>query len=251
MRDKTKVLIVDDEKLLCEAMTDILEFKGYEIDSVNSGLDAITSVKNNFFDVILMDIKMPVMNGVQAFTKIKQISPQTVVIMMTAYSVEDLINDALNNGAFSCLNKPIDIDEVVEQIELATGGILILITDDEAGTREKFLDRLEVEGYKVTAATTGEEAIEIAKENSQNILFLDTKLPDLNSLEVYLNVKEVNPHIVAVIITVHEDDIKDWINNGYEENFYTRLTKPLNIDNCLNLIKEISQKNIEKRINYD
>ena len=67
MRDKTKVLIVDDEKLLCEAMTDILEFKGYEIDSAYSGHDAIARVKDKFFDVILMDIKMPEMNGVEAF----------------------------------------------------------------------------------------------------------------------------------------------------------------------------------------
>jgi len=246
VRDKTKVLIVDDEKLLCEAMTDILEFKGYEIDSVNSGYDAIARVKDKFFDVILMDIKMPEMNGVEAFNKIKIISPQTVVILMTAYSLEDLINDALRNGVFGCMNKPIDIDEVVEQIELATGGILILISDDDAGTRDIFKDKLEAEGYKVSAASTGEEAITIAKENSQNILFLDMKLPALNGLEVYLKIKELNPYVVVVIITASEEDMKEWINKGFEDNLYTCLTKPLDIDKCLKLIKDIS-KNINSR----
>jgi DNA-binding NtrC family response regulator len=239
LRGKTKVLIVDDEKLLCEAMTDILEFKGYEIDSVNSGYDAIARVKDKFFDVILMDIKMPEMNGVEAFNKIKIISPKTVVILMTAYSLEDLINDALRNGVFGCMNKPIDIDEVVEQIELATGGILILLTDDDAGTREIFKDRLEAEGYKVSAASTGEEAIKIAKKNFQNILFLDMKLPARNGLEVYLSIKEINPHIVVVIITANEEDMKEWINKDFEDNLYACLTKPLDIDKCLKLIEEI------------
>ena len=247
MRDKTKVLIVDDEELLCEAMTDILEFKGYEIDSVYSGRDAIARVKDKFFDVILMDIKMPEMNGVEAFNKIKIISPKTVVILMTAYSLEDLINDALSNGVFGCMDKPIDIDEVVEQIELATGGILILITDDDAGTREIFKDRLEAEGYKVSAASTGEEAIKIAKENSQNILFLDMKIPAMNGLEVYLRIKELNPSIVVVIITANEEDMKEWINKGFEDNLYACLTKPLDIDKCLKLIKDIS-KNINNRV---
>ena len=246
MKEKTKVLIVDDEKLLCEAMTDILEFKGYEIDSVNSGHDAIARVKDKFFDVILMDIKMPEMNGVEAFNKIKEISPETVVIMMTAYSLENLINDALRNGAFGCLNKPIDIDEVVGQIELATGGILVLITDDDAGTREIFKDRLEAEGYKVSAVSTGEGAIEIAKENSHSILFLDIKLTTRNGLEVYSSIKEINPDIVVVVITANEEDIEEWINNGYEDNVYACITKPLDIDKCLKLIKKISKKTNER-----
>jgi two-component system response regulator HydG len=241
LKEKTKVLIVDDEELFCECMTDILEVKGYDTDSVNSGHDAITKVKDKFFDVILMDIKMPEMNGVEAFNQIKEISPKTVVIMMTAYSLENLISDALRNGAFSCLNKPVDIDEVVGQIELATRGILMLIMDDDVGTREKFKNGLEAEGYKVSAASTAEEAIEIAKGNTHNILFLDINIATVNSLDVYLSIKEIDPHIVIVMIIDNEKDMKEWTNKSFIENSNAFLTKPLDMNKCIKLIKKISR----------
>src|SRR3990167_2518865 len=95
-----KILIVDDSKEFCTSLADILEAKGYEVESENSGEAAIAKVKEKSFDVILMDIKMPVMNGVEAFKKIKKISPRTAVIMVTAYSLENLINEALREGAF-------------------------------------------------------------------------------------------------------------------------------------------------------
>lgn len=239
----TKVLIVDDEKAFCESMTDILDTKGYEVESENSGEAAITKVKEKFFDVVLMDIKMPVMTGVEAFKQIKEISPKTAVIMMTAFSVEDLIKEALKEGAFGCLRKPLDIDKLVEQIELAKEkGMLILITDDDPNTRETFKDTLEAKGYKISTAATGEEAIELVKERPHDILFIDMKLPVLNGLETYLAIKKIKPNIVAVIITAYGEEMKDLLEEAVKNSCYTCLTKPIDMDNVLKLIEEISKK---------
>ncbi len=240
---KTKILIVDDEKDFCESMTDILEAKGYEVESENSGLAAIAKVKGKFFHVILMDIKMPVMNGLQTFKQIKKISPKTTVIMMTAFSVENLIKESLQNGAFGCLHKPLDIDKLVEQIELAEEkGKLILITDDDPNIRETFKDVLEAKGYEVSVATTGEEAIELVKMRPQDILFLDMKLPTLNGLEVYLAIKEISPKATAVIITGYYEKMKNLIEEALKNNAYTCFTKPLDMDKVLEVIEKISKK---------
>lgn len=239
----TKVLIVDDEKAFCESMTDILDTKGYEVESENSGEAAITKVKEKFFDVVLMDIKMPVMTGVEAFKQIKEISPKTAVIMMTAFSVEDLIKEALKEGAFGCLRKPLDIDKLVEQIELAKEkGMFILITDDDPNTRETFKDTLEAKGYKISTAATGEEAIELVKERSHDILFIDMKLPVLNGLETYLAIKKINPNIVAVIITAYDEEMKDLVEEAIKNSCYACFTKPIDMDNVLKLIEEVSKK---------
>ena len=239
----TKVLIVDDEKAFCESMTDILDTKGYEVESENSGDAAITKVKEKFFDVVLMDIKMPVMTGVEAFKQIKEIRPKTAVIMMTAFSVEDLIKEALKEGAFGCLRKPLDIDKLVEQIELAKEkGMLILITDDDPNTRETFKDTLEAKGYKISTAATGKEAIELVKERLQDILFIDMKLPVLNGLETYLAIKKIRPNIVAVVITAYGEEMKDLIEEAVNSSCYTCLTKPIDMDNVLKLIEEVSKK---------
>lgn len=239
----TKILVVDDDKEFCTSMADILEVKGYEVESENSGAQAIAKVKEKSFDVILMDIKMPVMNGVEAFKQIKKISPKTAVIMVTAYSVEDLIKEALREGAFGVLRKPLDIDKLIEQIELAKErGMLILITDDDPATRETFKDVLEAKGYKVSTAATGEEAIEQSRERPDDILFIDMKLPALNGLETYLAIKEINPRAIAVIITGYYEGMKDLVDKALEKGAYTYLTKPLDMNKVLELIEKISKK---------
>ena len=225
------------------SMTDILEAKGYEVESGNSGEEAIAKVKEKSFDVILMDIKMPTMNGVEAFKQIKKISPRTAVIMITAYSLEDLIKEALREGAFGVLQKPLDIDKLIEQIGLAKEkGMLILVTDDDPNTRETFKDVLEAKGYKVSTATTGEEAIEQSRERPSDILFMDMKLSALNGLEAYLAIKEINPRVIAVIITGYYEGMKDLVDKALEKGAYTFLKKPLDMDKVLGLIEEISKK---------
>ena len=239
----TKILIVDDDKEFCASMADILEAKGYEIESENSGEAAIAKIKEKSFDVILMDIKMPAMNGVEAFKQIKKISPKTAVIMITAYSLENLIKEALQEGAFGVLRKPLDIDKLIEQIGLAKEkGMLILVTDDDLNTRETFKDALEAKGYKVSTAATGEEAIEQSKERPSDILFMDMKLSALNGLETYLAIKEINPKIIAVIITGYYEETKDLVDKALEKGVYTFLQKPLDMDKVLGLIEEISKK---------
>ena len=248
----TNILIVDDDKEFCTSMADILEAKGYAIDSENSGEAAIAKVSakggsasggKEFYDVVLMDIKMPVMNGVEAFKQIKRISPKTAVIMITAYSLEDLIKEALQEGVFGVLRKPLDIDKLIEQIELARErGMLILVTDDDLNTRETFKDVLEAKGYKVFTAATGEEAMERSRERPSDILFIDMKLSTLNGLEVYLAIKEINPRVIAVIITGYYEETKDLIDKALEKGVYTFLQKPLDMDKVLALIEKISKK---------
>lgn len=136
MGEKTRVLIVDDDISFASGLLDILNEMGYDAITVNSGEEALEKVKEVSFDVILMDIKMPVMNGVETYKRIKKISPQTVVIMMTAYSVEDLIKDALKEGAYGVVYKPLDIEKVIKMIEIAKkDGALVMVVDDDPNTK--------------------------------------------------------------------------------------------------------------------
>ena len=132
MSEKLSILVVDDNKEFCQNMTDILELKGYEVVSAYDGFKALETVKHNGFGLVLMDIKMPVMDGVQTFKKVKEIAPDTSVIMVTAFAVEDLIKAALREGAFGALQKPVDFDKLLQLIERATpNGELILVVDDD------------------------------------------------------------------------------------------------------------------------
>lgn len=83
------------------------------------GLEAIKKVHNKFFDIIFMDIKMPQKNGVEAYKKIKKISPGSLVFIMTAHAVEELIQEALEEGVCGILYKPLEIEKTLTLIEEA------------------------------------------------------------------------------------------------------------------------------------
>src|SRR3989339_1645905 len=117
MSKDVNILIVDDQVNMLETFTDILRDKGYKVTTAEDGYTAIDKVKKQSFDVIFMDIKMPGINGVQTFREIKKINPKTAVIMMTAYSVEGLVKEAIEEGAYTVIYKPFEIERVVETIE--------------------------------------------------------------------------------------------------------------------------------------
>lgn len=114
---KTNVLIVDDLRSIRLTLGGILEDEGHNVVIVGDGYQAIEAVKKTHFDVIFMDIKMPGIDGVQTFMEVKKIDSRAVVIMMTGYSVEDLVKRAVSEGAYTCLHKPFDIAKVIALVE--------------------------------------------------------------------------------------------------------------------------------------
>ena len=112
-----KILIVDDEHDLAEMIRYILEFKGHEAKSVLNGYKAIEEIKTTHYDLVLMDIRMPGINGVEAFLKIKEIDPSIKVIMMTGFSVDTLIKEAIRQGASGCINKPFGPEKLIAAID--------------------------------------------------------------------------------------------------------------------------------------
>ena len=116
---KSKILVVDDEqshRLMLEA---VLSAEGYEIHQADDGLGAIAAVEEQFYDLILMDIRMGTMGGLEAQAKIKAISPDIPIIIMTAYASVNTAVDALKSGAADYLTKPLDIDELKIAIKKA------------------------------------------------------------------------------------------------------------------------------------
>ncbi len=117
MGEKASVMIVDDDSSLSRTMSLVLARKGYAVQAAHDGLEAIEKVKQMAIDVIFMDVKMPGMDGVEAYKVIKGISPGISVTMMTAYAVDDLLEEAMREGAHGFMYKPLDMDKVICLIE--------------------------------------------------------------------------------------------------------------------------------------
>lgn len=239
MDDKASILIVDDDVGMCETLSDIMEDKGYRTVIALDGHEAIQTVKESAFDVILMDIKMPGINGVETFKQIKRIHPETAVVMMTAYAVEGLIREALREGAYGVLYKPLDIEKMISVIESVKVEGLILLVDDDPNTYVTFKDILEAKGYQAMTALSGEEAIEMARKNKYDIIFIEMKLPTINGLETYLVIREMHPQVVAVMMTAYRREMGELVEEALRKDAYTCLYKPLDVEEVIKLVDEI------------
>ncbi|MCX6353471.1 MAG: response regulator [Candidatus Aureabacteria bacterium] len=239
---KTRVLIVDDEVSFAESLSDLLEQEGYKTVVVHSGEEALGKIKKTTFDIILLDVKLPAMNGVETYKKINKIVPQARVIMMTAYSVEYLIRDALKEGAYGVVYKPFDVEKFLSMVEAARKNDWpVMVVDDDLHVRECFKDVLESRGYNVSLAKDGREALQIAKERRHDVAFIDMKLPLLNGLETYLAIKEHNPKITVVLMTGYREEMGDLVQQALDQSAYTCLYKPFDPREALVLIEEISK----------
>jgi len=119
MHKGATVLIVDDNVGLRKTMAFLLSRKAYAVTTASDGPEALERVKERPFDAIFLDIRMPLMDGVETYRRIKKIRPEAVVMMMSAYAMEDLVQEALEEGAYGILYKPLDIERVVTIIEEA------------------------------------------------------------------------------------------------------------------------------------
>jgi DNA-binding NtrC family response regulator len=115
----SRVLLVDDETIFTRNMSKLLMFRGYTVTAVNSGDAAIRELEQNHFDVVVLDLKMPGMDGITTLKEIQKLGLFTETLILTGHGSIDSALEAMKLGAYDYLTKPCEIDELVAKIEAA------------------------------------------------------------------------------------------------------------------------------------
>ena len=113
-KDFTDAALCDDANF-CNSLKDILENVNYKVKVAHSGIQALELTHTNNFDIIFIDIKIPILNGLEIYRKIREIKPNVTAIMMTGYRQEtsELIQEAMNSSVYTCLFKPVDPELII------------------------------------------------------------------------------------------------------------------------------------------
>ncbi len=241
MEDKKhyKILIADDEPNMRLTLQDIMEDEGYEVFTASTGEQAIDMCRSNEFDMVLMDVRMPGLSGVDAFREIRRYREGIKVILMSAYTVDDLKYAALDDGAIAFLPKPLDMQKTIQLINDARE-TAILVVEDDVSVSQPLVEKLKAEGYKVTSTRSPHDALELVEQIKFDLIFVDVNLPSMNGLELYLAIKKITPSSVAIMMTGLEDEFISIAKQAVSKNAYTFLRKPLDIDHTLSLIERVS-----------
>ena len=242
MNDKPTILVVDDNQDLLNTFAMILKRRGFSVQTAEDGVAAIDKFKHQNFDVTLMDIVMPEMNGVDASRKIKEINPEAPIILMTAYSDEDLLQTAREEGVRQIIHKPIRIDQLIQIITEAADDQPILIVDDDTDICDTLTKILKTQGYDVMTANSGEQAITLTQNKACQMAFIDVKLPNIDGLETLLRLKEINPDLTVIMMTGFRNEVKDALDKAQESSAITCLYKPFDPAEAAELVKRVARK---------
>ena len=232
-----RVLIVDDDRDHAESVADILEMRGYAVALAASGEQGVGLFRASDYHVVLMDVKLPGMNGVETFAEFKRIRPSARVLMMTGFSVEELVAEAVGNGALGVLQKPFAVSELLETLERVKPRGMVLVADDDPDFADSIEPILQRHGYVVEIARNGQEALEKASAPGVTCLVLDLRMPLLTGLEVYLKLKEAGAPVPTIFVTGYVDEHQDALRevSGFGQGL---LVKPFDPAHLLRALDE-------------
>jgi len=125
-----KVLLVDDEEEFVETLAERMRNRGMEVATSNSGGDALDLIDNEPYDVVVLDLQMPGMDGIEALARIKKRQPDIQVVLLTGHATVEKGVEAMKRGALEFLEKPIDLSKLAEVIHKAKAQKMILVEQD-------------------------------------------------------------------------------------------------------------------------
>ncbi len=233
-----RVLVVDDDEDVVTSLRDILVAVGYQVDTACSGAEALERVREHRPGCVLMDIKMPGMNGVEAYREIKRWSPESFVIFMTAYSTSSLVGEARREGAIEVFAKPFDLQRVLRLIEETAATTPLLVVDDDSDFCRSLREALSAQAFDVHVAHSVDQAILLFRKEPRRVVILDMKLDGQTGLDALLVIKELNPRALVILMTAFME-LREDVERGLEMDAVGFLMKPFEVEELVRTIRRV------------
>ncbi|QJT09712.1 response regulator [Oceanidesulfovibrio marinus] len=120
--EKVRILILDDEPIVCKRLKPAFQKAGYDVETLNDSASAMARIEEAHFDVVITDLKMEGVDGMRFLTRIKEISPDTGVIVITGFATLDTAKESFRKGAFDFLAKPFKLSEILDAVKRVEAG---------------------------------------------------------------------------------------------------------------------------------
>ena len=245
---KIKLLMVDDEEEFLISSTQALSRRGIEVAMALNGAMALNMLRELEFDVVVLDVKMPGLDGVEVFRRMQKEQPGLPVILLTGHGSIPQAFETSRDGVYDYVTKPCDMDTLLKVIQeaaaqaksqadiasrtdatLISGGLIrVLIVDDEPDLLESLKNVLQRRKMEVAIVQNGEEALKFLKESIIEVVVLDVKMPGMDGVEVLQRMKEEFPNIEVILLTGHPT--VESALTGMKHGAFDYVVKPPDVD---------------------
>jgi DNA-binding NtrC family response regulator len=240
-----KILVVDDDRRIVKTTCDILKIKGHEPIAVYTGEEGVEQVRIERPDCVLMDLKMPGINGVEAMKRMQEIEPDLPIILVSAYATDELLAEAKRAGAYAVLSKPLNFPMILAFLSLLRKEESILVVDDDPNFCKTLKDLLTLRGFRVETESEPRNVMARLDKDYKLAIVLDLKLGAINGTEILKEVRAKYPTKPVVLVTGYRQEMGDSIEKGRRIGAYTCLYKPFEMDDLFKLIEEIRVKKLQ------
>lgn len=235
-----KIFVVEDDMDFAEGLADTLELEGHEVEIAKSGEEAIARFQEEDFDMAFMDVKLPGKNGVESFLEIRALKPEARVMMMTGYSLPQLLDEAMDGGALGVLKKPFDLGLAIDFVSCVGKGSRVLLVEDDADYGTLVKEMLEKNGHWVKHCTNGPDAIQKCRDGDIDVVFLDLRLNGVTGLEVFREIRAVDENVSIIVVTAFADEELKAIAEMKSMALTDVISKPVNPDKLLDCINDLT-----------
>ena len=237
----SRILVVDDEPDIRANLKDILADMGYDVDTAANGDDALALVSGKAYDVALLDLKMPGMDGLELYRRIKKIHSATIVIIVTAYTGGDTARAAMAAGAWEIISKPLDFSQLLPLIEKALAQPTIILVDDDADLCDNLWSILHDRRYRVGVAHDIAQAEALINERDFNVALIDLKLPGGSGSDLLKTIKARRPDARSILITGHRFEVDGAVGAALQKGADAVCYKPLDMDTLLSKVRDLTR----------
>ncbi|HEY4994729.1 MAG TPA: response regulator [Aestuariivirga sp.] len=236
MMKKLDILVVDDDRDNANSMGELFELEGHRVHVVYSGEEAIAAYHQANYDVSFLDVMMPGMNGVESFLAIRKLRPNANVFMMSGYSVEDLLKQAVDKGALGLLTKPVPPEAVLEMVQsVGPNGLVVAQGQGPAFTRA-LCSGLEMSGAKFEVIPA---ARNLDQANMGNVMIMDSREKLIDSVCHYSRLRKIHEMPATVILA--QPSIGRFDSEGLDDVIVTGiLNKPFDPERLIGKLNQIA-----------
>ncbi len=221
---KPTLLIVDDDEVMQHTLSDVLRKKGYETFSVSTGNEALSIIRKNIIDLVLLDMRLPDVDGIEVLKKIKEIDTEILVIMMTAYSDVQTAVSAMKSGAYHYINKPFELEELKLLIEkgLETKSLINEVRRLHRQQKEEFQNS-HIHGVSPQIQYVRELIGMISKTHKTSVLIQGESGTgkELAANAIHYNSKRSNKPLMKINCSAIPDSLLESELFGYEKGAFT------------------------------
>jgi DNA-binding NtrC family response regulator len=241
------VLVVDDDLDACQNLADILGDLGYRVATADNGSAALNLVRKTRFDLALLDLKMPGMNGLELYREIKHLRPELVAIIISAYAGVETAREATEAGAWKVLAKPVDLSRLLPLLDEAVQQPLVLVVDDDPDLCLNLWELFRDHGLRVRIAHDQQQTAQALQDSRHRVVLIDMKLPHGDGSGVFSLVRTHDPHARVVLITGFRLELEQLVQQVLAKGADAICYKPFDVRELLATVERLAHADLSRK----